>query len=110
MEPVIYPGDVVLIQKMLKEEDIEGLKEGDIINFQRGTITITHRIEEILRDEAGNLSFVTKGDNNKSRDEQVVLPNDVKGIIVQVVPKVGIPILWVKSGNTVPEGVIDYEE
>lgn len=110
MEPVIYPGDVVLIQKMLKEEDIEGLKEGDIINFQRGTITITHRIEEILRDEAGNLSFVTKGDNNKSRDEQVVLPNDVKGIIVQVVPKVGIPILWFKSGNTVPEGVIDYEE
>lgn len=110
MEPVIYPGDVVLIQKMLKEEDIEALKEGDIINFQRGKITITHRIEEILKDEAGNLSFVTKGDNNKSRDEQIVLPNDVKGIIVQVVPKVGIPILWVKSGNTVPEGVIDYEE
>jgi len=110
MEPVIYPGDVVLIQKMLKEEDIEALKEGDIINFQRGKITITHRIEEILKDEAGNLSFVTKGDNNKSRDEQIVLPNDVKGIIVQVVPKVGIPILWVKSGNAVPEGVIDYEE
>jgi len=110
MEPVIYPGDVVLIQKMLKEGDIEALKEGDIINFQRGKITITHRIEEILRDEAGNLSFVTKGDNNKSRDEQIVLPNDVKGIIVQVIPKVGIPILWVKSGNAVPEGVIDYEE
>lgn len=110
MEPMIYPGDVVLIHKMLKEEDVESLKEGDVINFQRGKITITHRIEKVLRDEAGNISFVTKGDNNKSRDEEIVLPNDVKGIIVQVVPKIGIPILLAKSGEAVPEGVIDYEE
>ncbi|MDO4793809.1 MAG: signal peptidase I [Filifactor alocis] len=110
MEPMIYPGDVILIQKMLKEEDVESLKKGDVINFQRGKITITHRVEEVLKDEAGNISFVTKGDNNKSRDEQIVLPNDVKGIVVQVVPKIGIPILLVKSGEAIPEGVIDYEE
>lgn len=110
MEPMIYPGDVILIQKMLKEEDVSSLKEGDVINFQRGKITITHRIEKVLKDEAGNISFVTKGDNNKSRDEEIVMPNDVKGIVVQVVPKIGIPILLAKSGEAVPEGVIDYEE
>ncbi|MDO4711477.1 MAG: signal peptidase I [Peptostreptococcaceae bacterium] len=107
MEPEITPGDVVLIRKMLKEEEINALKKGDVINFRREDITITHRIEEVLIDKAGNRSFRTKGDNNISEDEILVGPNDVNGIVINVIPKVGVPILVIKSGDAIPEGVID---
>ncbi|EHL13172.1 hypothetical protein HMPREF9629_00472 [Peptoanaerobacter stomatis] len=107
MEPLIYPGDVVLIEKMKEEKDIYNLSKGDIINFKREDITITHRIKEVITDEAGNRSFETKGDNNKAPDEIIVQPNDVKGIIVKVVPKAGLPVLILKEQDEVPEGVID---
>lgn len=110
MEPLIYPGDVVLIQKISAEKDINNLTEGEVINFKRGRITITHRIMAVTRDEAGNLSFQTKGDNNDSADVQPVLPNDIKGTVKHTVPKVGLPILILKSGTEVPEGVVDGEE
>lgn len=109
MEPEIRPGDIVLIQKMQEEEQIYALQKGDIINFDREDITITHRIEEVIEDEAGNRSFRTKGDNNKSADEQVVDPNDVNGIVVNVVPKIGTPIVAIKKMDAVPTGVVDDE-
>lgn len=107
MEPLIDPGDVVLIKKVLEEQDINRLTKGDIINFKRDDITITHRIVDVHHDEAGNLSFETKGDNNDSADAQLVLPNDINGTISKVIPKVGLPVLVMKSGGEVPEGVVD---
>ena len=107
MEPGIDPGDVVLIRKILKEEDIYLLTEGDVINFKRETITITHRITKVIQDDAGNVSYQTKGDNNRSADDILVAPNDVKGIVIGVVPKAGIPVLLIKSDDAVPEGVAD---
>lgn len=108
MEPLIYPGDVVLIQKLTLEEEVYNLKEGDIINFKQDNITITHRIKEIKTDEAGNRSFVTKGDNNDSEDPWTVYANDLKGTIEYVVPKIGLPVLWIHSAEDIPEGVSDY--
>lgn len=109
MEPEIRPGDVVLIRKLQEEKEIYGLEEGDVINFKRETINITHRIRTIETDEAGNRSFITKGDNNRSADEEAVLPADIRGIVVSVVPKAGIPVLMLKSREAIPEGVVDYE-
>uniref|UniRef100_UPI00289686F8 signal peptidase I n=1 Tax=Oscillibacter sp. TaxID=1945593 RepID=UPI00289686F8 len=93
MEPLIYPGDAVLIRKLSSEQEIYRLTEGEIINFKRGSITITHRIVSVIKDEAGNLSFQTKGDNNDSPDVQPVGPNDINGTVRRVVPKVGLPVL-----------------
>ena len=107
MEPLIFPGDVVIVQKIAKEEEIYKLSEGDIINFKRENIIITHRIKEVFKDEAGNVSFETKGDNNISADETKVKPNDIKGIVIKVVPKAGLPILILKGQNDIPEGVVD---
>ena len=107
MEPDIYPGDVVIIEKILSEEEVYKLKEGDIINFKIEDITVTHRIEEVILDEAGNLSFITKGDNNDSADKWLVLPNDLKGTVKKVVPKVGLPIVWAHTNENIPEGVIE---
>ena len=107
MEPLIYPGDIILIDKITTEEAIYQLKEGDIVNFSRGDITITHRIVEIIKDEAGNLSFRTKGDNNPNADTQLVEANEMKGTILQTIPKFGLPLVWLKSNeiNTIEEEV-----
>lgn len=110
MEPGIYPGDVVLIRKITKEAEIYDLKESDVINFSREDYTITHRIVEILLDEAGNISFGTRGDNNPSEDAQAVLPKDVNGIVVGVVPKAGLGVLLLKGGGEAPEGVMTGAE
>lgn len=107
MEPGIYPGDVVLIRKFSSEVEIYALKEGDVVNFKREDITVTHRITAVFYDDAGNISFETKGDNNKSPDKEPLLPNDLNGTVISVVPKVGMPILLMNSRSTVPEGVQD---
>lgn len=107
MEPLIFPGDVVLIRKISEEKEIYQLAKGDIINFKRENIVITHRIKEVFKDESGNVSFETKGDNNRAIDEVKVKPNDVKGIVVKVVPKVGLPVLIMQGENEIPEGVVD---
>lgn len=107
MEPLIMPGDVVLVQKIEKEEQINTLTVGEIISFKRGNITITHRIKKVLKDKAGNISFETKGDNNSAADENKVEPNDVKGIVIKVVPKIGLPALILREQDKIPEGVVD---
>jgi len=98
MEPLIGPGDVVLVRKIVDENEISHLSEGEIINFKRNNITITHRIIDVRRDKAGNFSFETKGDNNDSADEQLVLPNEINGTISKIVPKVGLPLIVMRSG------------
>lgn len=107
MEPGIKPGDAVIIKKISEEEDIYKLAVGDVINFDRGEINITHRIIKIEEDSAGNLQFVTKGDNNKSEDVQPVMPNDINGTVIKTVPKVGILALLVKARKEVPDNVVD---
>ena len=95
MEPLIMPGDMVLIKKIDKEEEISALSEGEIICFKRDDITIVHRIEKVLQDKAGNISFQTKE------------PNDVRGIVIKVIPKVGLPGVLLRAQNKIPEGVVD---
>jgi len=107
MEPLIMPGDMVLIKKIDKEEEINALREGEIICFKRDDITIVHRIEKVLQDKAGNISFQTKGDNNNAVDERKVEPNDIRGIVIKVIPKVGLPGLLLRVQNKIPEGVVD---
>ncbi len=98
MEPGIMPGDIVLIKKPQEEAEVFALAPGDIITFRRGEITITHRILEVLTDEAGNSSFITKGDNNDSPDNEIVFPNDIQGVVRYVVPKIGLPVMLIHSG------------
>ncbi len=108
MEPLIQPGDAVLIRKFSSEDEIYHLSKNDIINFKREDISITHRIVAVLYDESGNVSFQTKGDNNQSPDDIIVQPQDLNGIVENVVPKVGLPVLWLKQNEPVPEGVTDH--
>lgn len=105
MEPVINPGDVILIEKISKMEDIDALREGDIIHFKRDDIFITHRIIKIVQEEQLK-TYRTKGDNNSGPDSILVKPENIKGKIVYVFPKIGWPTLLIKKKNDNPiEGV-----
>ena len=101
MEPMIKPGDVILVKKITDMEGINLLKVGDVMQFKRGSILITHRIVEIKESEKEEISYRTKGDNNSGADAELVKPEDVKGTIVYVVPKIGWPTLLIKSKGSV---------
>lgn len=77
METEIYTGDLIVVKKV----DISSLEKGDVIAFYtddtKKTI-VTHRIMDILNEE-GSVKFITKGDNNNTRDAGEVDANLVVG-------------------------------
>lgn len=95
MEPVIYPGDVILIEKV-HNNDVEKLATGDIIQFRVENFMVSHRIIEVIDGEQG-VYYRTKGDNNNAPDSQPVLPQNIKGRIIKVVPKIGWPTLLIRQ-------------
>ena len=85
MEPVIHPGDAVVVASAQPEK----LQAGDIIQFRRGDLTVIHRIVEVTETPEGELAFMTRGDNNNAPDTDPVAPRDVLGRVVLVVPGLG---------------------
>lgn len=101
MEPMIKPGDMILVERILEYKDIERLKVGDVIQFKRDDILISHRIIEIVEEE-DVMYYRTKGDNNSGPDSELVRLEDIKGSIRFVVPKIGWPTLFIKGRDTKP--------
>lgn len=93
MEPMIKPGDVTIMKK-IKDTDI---KTGDVIQFRHEDIFITHRVIDI-KDEQGK-RYQTKGDNNPSPDSELVVPQQVKGKLMYIIPKIGWPSLILRSSE-----------
>jgi len=85
MEPSIETGSVCFINKHAKFEDI---KEKDVIAFKMkdGTL-VTHRAIEI-----NDSGIVTKGDNNKDADNNIVTKENFVGKNLFWIPKVGYVI------------------
>lgn len=94
MKPTIRTGDIVII-KNIKEEN---LKIDDIITFKRDKDIITHRLIEIQETEQGK-RFITKGDNNNVKDLKEVLYNEIEGVKVLSIPKVGNLILALEDNT-----------
>ena len=101
MEPMIKPGDVILVKKIIDMEGINNLKAGDIIQFKRDAILISHRIIEIKENKEDGTIYRTQGDNNSGPDMELVKPENIKGTIAYVVPKIGWPTLLIKSGKNI---------
>ena len=99
MKPLISPGDIVLANKLNNQTEIEALRAGDIILFKRDRIIITHRILKVMKDDRGNLSFQTKGDNNSVPDSRIVHIDEVRGKYIAKIPIIGYPTLWLKAKN-----------
>ena len=97
METEIFPGDIVVV----KEIDAKDLKENDVIAFKSGDIVVTHRVIEIKEDE-GLVKYITKGDNNNTRDMGYVLPDNVEGLYKFKISKLGNLAMFIQT----PAGMI----
>ncbi len=89
-------GDVVLIEG----HNGEGLGNGTVVMFrdmaQPGR-HITHRIVGVNRDG----SYQTAGDANAQPDSTPVFPHQVVGVGRAVVPSIGLPALWLRTGRPI---------
>ena len=79
MYPEIASGDLIICHTI----EAEDVQVGDVISFYdpmgNGTSVVTHRVLEI-KNEGGEPSFITKGDNNNVEDQVPVEAEDVIGI------------------------------
>jgi len=84
MAPKITQGDLIIVQKM----DPSLYAVGDIISFNSNRFeqngVITHRIDSIE-----NGQFITKGDNNETPDSKHVIPIQIKGLVIAIIPYLG---------------------
>lgn len=108
MEPEIKVGDVILVEKISDIEEINALEIGDVIQFKREDILISHRIIDIEEDKEKGIRFETKGDNNTGADIERVEVENVKGKIIKTIPKVGYPTLIMKKKDDTPLDDIVY--
>ncbi len=92
MVPNIEVYDVVIVNKVNDPDEIE---VGDIISFNSTdfrpgeTISVTHRVVEIMVDKDGNYSYYTKGDNNLVRDPNPVVYEAITGEVTLKIPQLG---------------------
>ena len=94
MEPTFYKDDLVVVRKCSEKE----LKKGDIITFKQEDKTISHRIDGITK-EKGELKFITKGDNNEVRDQELVEVQDIYGKVLFSIKDVGKVIHYIQNAR-----------
>ncbi len=89
MVPTINVSDAVLSYR----PNISSLKKGDIITFSSTDarypgLTVTHRILSVNK-ENDQISFRTKGDNNTTPDDSLVLGSNIYGKVFFIIPWIG---------------------
>jgi signal peptidase I len=92
MQPLVAPGDVVMIRPVSPEE----LTANTVVLFERvDGERVLHRIMEQLPDG----TFRTQGDANAVPDSDLLHIDQVRGAAVLAVPWVGRPSLWLSEGQ-----------
>lgn len=91
MKDVYERGDAVLLYKYDKD-NLDKINVGDILVYRYQDTVITHRVVDKYYSN-GHLAFRTKGDNNKTIDNNIVLDDDVKGIVVNKIKYIGYPTI-----------------
>lgn len=91
MEPNLNIGDIVF----MKEVDESDIYVDDIIAFRDEQSIVTHRVIGIVENDGKE--FVTKGDNNSSKDSHNVTYEDIEGKYIGKIPYLGNIILFFKD-------------
>ena len=89
MSGTIEKGDVVIYD----DETTKDIDIGDIIVFDNGQITVVHRVIDISNVNNTKV-YITKGDNNKTKDDGYVKEENIFGKVVLTVPDVGLPTIY----------------
>lgn len=106
MYPNLQNGDLVIFHSVPEQT----IANGTIIVFVQGQTGITmldslirpvviHRVVDILVQDDGLVNYRTKGDNNQENDPELVKSMQVLGTPIQVIPKVGILLLFLRSSQ-----------
>lgn len=94
MQPNIKIGDLVFV----KSSKVENLNVNDIIAFKTNDNTVTtHRIIDIDTTTKGERCFITKGDSNNVKDDELVCKNNLEGKMVKRIPKLGKFISFIQQ-------------
>ena len=91
MYPTLQKGDAIIIKK-LNDNEKKTISVGDIIIFQEDGHIITHRVVEIKEG-----IYVTKGDNNNTKDISKKTKNDIIGVVKLRIPYLGYPSVFVSE-------------
>ncbi|MEM2907775.1 MAG: signal peptidase I [Candidatus Hadarchaeales archaeon] len=96
MKPTFERGDLLIVEGVSSPTDV---KRGDIIVYysELQEALIVHRVIEVLVDENGHIKFRTQGDANLGPDPKLVNPEDVRGKVRFVIPKVGYLSLLIRG-------------
>ena len=89
MESTINVGDVVIV----KEVNAQALKSGDIVAYRIDDVCITHRIAKVNSDG----TYITKGDNNNSFDDETINKSQIEGKYVTKIKGLGHLLLFLKE-------------
>jgi len=95
MTPAIHVGDIVVtVQTPATQIHI-----GDIVEYSTPDLPgpVTHRVVQISTNQAGELTFTTKGDANNAADPSIVAPSTI-GKVVLIIPKVGWGTIYLDEG------------
>jgi len=93
MEPNLPVGDMIVSQPV----DVDTLQPGDIIDYLpssnwTGGLTITHRVQSMVKTGGHVTQITVKGDANPVAD-QPITPDQIKGKVVYTIPLAGYPSL-----------------
>ena len=97
MQGEFVRGDMVIIKKLDTNEVVNCIKEGDIIQYASGNISIIHRVIKVDTDYKGELFYITKGDKNEKQDRWPVYPRQVVGVVQFSIPYIGFPVVLLGS-------------
>jgi len=90
MEPSIMTGDIIVIQSR------SDYQINDVVTFTNSSnLIVTHRIVEVKN--AGTKRYMTKGDANRSEDEDEISKDQIMGKVVFVAPKLGYFVAFTKT-------------
>jgi len=92
MRPTMDVGDVAFII----QTPADNLKPGDIVQYWRESEMIVHRIYDTYQTASYRL-FITKGDANQGPDREPVLPSQIQGKLIFIIPKIGWISIYVKT-------------
>ena len=97
MEPTYKVGDLVII----KEKKQNDIKVNDVITYSwnKGKDTVTHRVTDIY-EESGQTWYKTKGDNNNAEDIKAITYDQIQGVVVFKISKLGTILTSLISGTS----------
>ncbi|MFD5598836.1 signal peptidase I [Leucobacter sp. NPDC058333] len=110
MEPTFAPGDVVVAKGITEAEVCTDVSVGTIVTFfpePNDPTLITHRVigKTIgTFDDGTDCRLITQGDANSSADEPVS-PEQVRGVFMFGVPKLGWARQWVSKNTMLVVGI-----